>query len=114
MNNMWMIYLGLTAIFIAFFIGLGKVFKKAGYPAWMAFIPFVNYFMMTKIAGLSQWFFWLTFVPLIGFVTSGVVMLRLAQNYEKSTVFAVASVFFSFITIPIIGFDDSVYKPIDV
>ncbi len=112
-NLMWIIYALIGVIMLVLVLGLAKIFTKAGYSAWMAFIPFLNYFVMVKIAKQSQWFFWLSFLPLIGLITSGVVLMSIARNFGKGTVFAVITMFFSWITIPIMGFDDSVYKPVE-
>ena len=35
-------------------IGLWKVFTKAGQPGWMSIIPFLNFFILCKIAGSSR------------------------------------------------------------
>lgn len=51
-----------------------KLFKMAGYPAWQAWVPFVNVFVQAKITGRSPWLFLglylglpvLTYIPFIG------------------------------------------------
>ena len=52
-------------VLIAVLAGAGKVFAKAGRPAWLCLIPGYNLLVAFRIAGLSGW--WLL-LPLVGFV----------------------------------------------
>lgn len=64
----WLIIYAITVIPRA------KLFKLAGYPAWQAWVPFVNVFVQAKITGRSPWLFLglylglplLTYFPFIG------------------------------------------------
>lgn len=53
--------------------GLAGMFKKAGIPAWKAFIPFYSTWIMLKVGERPMhWFFW-QFIPVVGwFVTLGI------------------------------------------
>ena len=47
--------------------------KTSKEPAWMAWVPIANLFLMCKIASISYWFLLillLTFIPFLGFLTS--------------------------------------------
>lgn len=53
--------------------GLAKLFVKAGLPAWKAYIPFYNTWVMQEITGRPKhWVFW-QFIPVVGwFITPGI------------------------------------------
>ncbi|MBC7950160.1 MAG: signal peptidase I [Chitinophagaceae bacterium] len=53
--------------------GLAKLFVKAGVPAWKAYVPFYNTWVMQEIAGRPKhWVFW-QFIPVVGwFITPGI------------------------------------------
>lgn len=52
-------------LLIAMLAGMGKVFAKAGRPAWLCLIPGYNLLVALRIADLSGW--WLL-LPLVGLV----------------------------------------------
>ena len=53
--------------------GLSAMFKKAGIPAWKAYVPFYNTWVILKTGERPMhWFFW-QFIPIVGwFVTLGI------------------------------------------
>ncbi|MBS1566850.1 MAG: signal peptidase I, partial [Bacteroidetes bacterium] len=56
-------------------IGLYGMFRKAGVPGWKAFIPFYNTFVMLQIAERPIYWFFLQFIPVVGwFVTIGIII----------------------------------------
>ena len=40
-------------------IATWKIFKKAGEPGWKCLIPIYNYYIMYKIVGMKNWFWWM-------------------------------------------------------
>ena len=55
---------GMTAAFVVIFyiltvIATWKIFKKAGEPGWKCLIPIYNYYIMYKIVGMKNWFWWM-------------------------------------------------------
>lgn len=55
-------------------IATWKIFKKAGEPGWKCLIPIYNYYIMFKIAGMKNWFWWalaITVCTSIMFAVSG-------------------------------------------
>ena len=40
-------------------IATWKIFKKAGEPGWKCLIPIYNYYIMFKIVGMKNWFWWI-------------------------------------------------------
>jgi signal peptidase I len=53
--------------------GLAKMFQKAGVPAWKAYVPFYNTWVMQDLAKRPKhWVFW-QFIPIVGwFITPGI------------------------------------------
>lgn len=73
LQQLFVIYLiGTLLVFLPSF-GLSKLFVKAGRPAWKAFIPFYNTWVMQEIAERPKhWVFW-QFIPVVGwFITPGI------------------------------------------
>jgi signal peptidase I len=67
------IYLiGTLLVFLPSF-GLAKLFTKVGVPAWKAYVPFYNTWVMQEIAERPRhWVFW-QFIPVVGwFITPGI------------------------------------------
>lgn len=94
---------------------LSKVFTKAGRPAWAAFVPIYNGWVMFEIAGKPGWWVLSSFIPFIGpliaFVLYIIVSLELAKRFGKSSTFGIVGLWlFSVIGYAILAFDDSKYQ----
>ena len=55
---------GMIAVFVLVFyvltvIATWKIFKKAGEPGWKCLIPIYNLYIMYKIVGMKNWFWWM-------------------------------------------------------
>src|SRR6218665_912362 len=82
LKHLLVIYLiGTLYVFLPSF-GLAKLFVKAGVPAWKAYVPFYNTWIMQEITQRPKhWVFW-QFIPVVGwFITPGIFI-------EFSKVFA--------------------------
>ena len=102
-----------------------KIFKKAGKPGWIAFIPFYNTYTFFEITWEKGWVgVVMTIAPLlipedlhaikdifsiIEFVIYITTILKLAKVFGKSTGFTVGLLFLPLIFIPILAFDSSKY-----
>ncbi len=85
LQHLLVIYLiGTLLVFLPSF-GLAKLFEKVGVPAWKAYVPFYNTWVMQDIAKRPKhWVFW-QFIPVVGwFITPGIFI-------EFSKVFGVFS-----------------------
>lgn len=72
-NHLFLVYLiGTLIVFLPSF-GLAKLFVKAGVPAWKAYVPFYNTWVMQELAQRPKhWVFW-QFIPVVGwFITPGI------------------------------------------
>lgn len=94
-------------------IAFWKTFTKAGYPGWLSIIPFVNLFVLVKIAGYSAWLGILWFIPVANVVLAIIVAFRNGRAFGHGGVF---SFFLLFLLNPIgyiiTGFSSDTYtKP---
>ena len=83
LSQLFVIYLiGTLLVFLPSF-GLAKLFVKAGVPAWKAYIPFYNTWVMQEIAQRPKhWVFW-QFIPVVGwFITPG-IFIEFAKVFGK-------------------------------
>ncbi|GFO57169.1 hypothetical protein GMSM_41760 [Geomonas sp. Red276] len=90
-------------------VGMWKVFEKAGYAGWKAIIPFYNMYILMLIAGKPGWWFFLLFIPVVGFAILLLAYLSLAEKFGKSALFAVGLLFFPMLCFPGLGFDRCQY-----
>ncbi len=73
LQHLLVIYLiGTLLVFLPSF-GLAKLFTKVGVPAWKAYVPFYNTWVMQEIAKRPKhWVYW-QFIPVVGwFITPGI------------------------------------------
>ncbi len=78
-------FIQLLLVFLPSF-GLMKLFEKAGIPAWKAFIPFYNTWIMETLATRPKhWVFW-QFIPVVGwFITPG-IFIEFVKLYGKFSI----------------------------
>ncbi|MCX6155888.1 MAG: DUF5684 domain-containing protein [Candidatus Kapabacteria bacterium] len=99
----------LLSLVINYFV-YGKVFEKAGYPAYTAAIPVYKTIILLKIADFSAWMILVFLLPVINLVLLAVISIRIAKFFSKSGGFAVGLVFLPYIFFPIIGYGVAKYK----
>lgn len=106
--------LALTILTVIILIAMGKIFKKAGRPAWAAWIPFYNTWVWYELAGRPGWWMILTGIPVVGVVLLVIASLDIAKKFNKSTLFAVLGlIFFYPIGVMMLGFGNSQYSDDD-
>ena len=49
----------MVVLYVITVIATWKIFKKAGEPGWKCLIPIYNYYLMYKIVGMKNWFWWM-------------------------------------------------------
>ncbi|WP_208024601.1 DUF5684 domain-containing protein [Amycolatopsis pithecellobii] len=86
-----------------------RVFSKAGKPGWAAIVPIYNTVVLLRVAGKPGWWFLLMFIPVVNIFVVFSTYVGLAKSFGKGAGFGVASVFFPFICIPILGFGSARY-----
>ncbi len=97
-------------LYVITVIALWKVFTKAGHAGWLAIIPIVNLFVLTKIAGFSYWMGLLYLIPIVNIILHIVVALRVGKGFGKGVGFSIFLLWlFSFIGYLILGFGSDTY-----
>ena len=83
--HLFIVYLiGTLIVFLPSF-GLAKLFVKAGVPAWKAYVPFYNTWVMQEITHRPKhWVFW-QFIPVVGWFISPGIFIEFAKAYGKFT-----------------------------
>lgn len=98
-------------IIAPFFVGLYKVFEKAGRPGWEGLVPFYNLYILTiEIAKQEMLMVILMFVPFANIYSSFVVSMEVAKRFGKEQGFGIGLFLLPMIFYPLIGFSkDAVY-----
>ncbi|MBS1975285.1 MAG: S26 family signal peptidase, partial [Bacteroidetes bacterium] len=64
-------------------IGLYGMFKKAGEAGWKAFLPFYNLWVMMGIAQRPKYWFFLQFIPIVGWFIALGILIEFVKTYGK-------------------------------
>ena len=92
-------------------VALWKIFTKAGEAGWKSIIPFLNTFVLFRIAGLNPWLFLLMLIPFVNLVVWIVVSLKLGERFGKGTAWTIfLLIIFSVIGYLILGFGGDQYR----
>ena len=97
------------ALLVLLFVGMWKVFQKAGKPGWAAIIPIYNIIVLLEICGKPLWWIVLYFIPIVNFVAVVLVSIALAKRFGKGVGFGIGIALLPFIFYPILGFGDASY-----
>lgn len=65
------------------FVGLYKVFEKAGVAPWKALIPIYNFWEVGKIINRPKWWAFIMIVPGVNLIMYGVYGFHLARAFKK-------------------------------
>ena len=85
MNSHQLVIISLIALllFVLPSIGAYLLFKKADRPGWMALIPIFNTLVMLRIARRPLYWFFLQFVPIIGWFISLAIYIEFIKAFGK-------------------------------
>ncbi|WP_317174342.1 signal peptidase I [Mucilaginibacter pankratovii] len=105
--------MNLAGFFIAFFlliilpyIGLWKLFEKAGVPGWKAIIPIYDISIMLKLSGRPTWWMLLLLIPGLNFLVAIGITIDFVKSYGKLSLGQIlGGVVLSFVFFPKWGFD---------
>ncbi|WP_434994751.1 DUF5684 domain-containing protein [Arthrobacter sp. Ld5] len=101
--------LGLVIGLVIMGLALMGMFKKAGEPAWAAFVPLYNIIVLLRIAGLSPWLVILAFIPLANIVLVVLLAINLAKVFGKGVGTAVLIFFFNVIMYFVLSYGSARY-----
>ena len=68
---------------LASFFGLSKLFIKAGEKGWKGWIPFYNFYILSKILGKPWWWCLIMIVPGVNIIMYGVYGFNVARAYNR-------------------------------
>ncbi len=90
--------------FVGVHIGMAGVFRKAGIPAWQAFIPFLNGYQICVAARISPLWMVAIFVPLVNLGFLLYLGIQLSRRFGYSEWFGVLLGFSGLGLLPIVAF----------
>jgi signal peptidase I len=86
--------------------GLYKIFEKAGYKGWEAFIPIKNYLIWLKIIDKPTWWIIFLMIPFLNLIALLLMRAELANHFGKhSFTHHLAAWLLPFIYLPYLGFN---------
>jgi signal peptidase I len=65
------------------FVGMYKLFEKAGEQSFAAFIPFYNAFVVTKIIGAPRWWVILMLMPILHFFIIAGMLIEMNKSFGR-------------------------------
>lgn len=75
-------YIFIGLVLISFF-GLSKLFVKAGVEAWKGFVPFYNFYILSKLLNKPWWWCLIMVVPGVNLMMYGVYGFNVARAFNK-------------------------------
>ena len=92
-------------------IGLYKMFQKAGITEWLAFVPIVNAWQLTKIACGSGWWLLLVLIPCVGPLVYAIYLaVKIAPAFGKGIGTILLTIFVAPVAYLYLGFGDARYQ----
>ena len=118
LNVIWRLQAGIlvyslipAAIFIASY---WKLFTKANEPGWASVVPFYDRYTICKITWGNGFYFFLAWIPLVGWVFSIITMFKLATAFGKDTSWGFGLWLLGVVFLPILAFsNDTQYVGVD-
>lgn len=106
-------FLLMLPLFIVMLIAMWKIFVKAGRPGWQAIVPIYSSWVLFEIAGYPGWWALLSLVPAVNLFPAVMMIVacyKIAKLFGKSDGFAIAGIFFPYITFPILAFGSAQFQ----
>ena len=60
------VFILVIAAVVVYFVGLSKLFKKAGKPGWAAIVPIYNSWVLFEIGGQKGAYIFFSLIPFVG------------------------------------------------
>ena len=100
-----------VVIILVLIVGLWKMFAKANIPGILSIIPIVNLFFLPKVAGKPGWWGLLFFIPLVNIVVAIMVMMGIAERFNRGVGTLLGLIFLTPIFYCILGFGSAQWTP---
>ncbi len=85
-----------AVIYVVCAIFLSKLFKKAGVPSWIAWVPFYNSWKLLEIGGQQGFWAVLGIIPIVNYVSAVfmfIAMYHIGKKLGKEGAFVVLGIF---------------------
>lgn len=92
---------------------LSRIFRKAGVPAWKAWVPVYNTWTTYELGGQKGWWAILMLVPVVNFVASVflyIAMYEIGLKFGKEGYFVLWAIFLPVVWYVWLAFDQSTWK----
>lgn len=89
---------------------LGRIFKKAGLPAWKAWVPVYNNWKLFEIGDQPGWWSLVFFIPIVNVAAAVfmfIAMHKVGQKLGKEDWFVILAIFVPIVWLIWLAFDDS-------
>lgn len=103
-------FIFIVAMYVVMSIFLGKIFKKAGVPAWIAWVPVYNTWKLLQLGGQQGFWAILAFIPFVNIVSlvfMYIAMYNIGLKLGKDGAFVILAILLSPVWIIWLGVDDS-------
>jgi hypothetical protein len=116
--NVLAIFLAITFIFslvftLVYWVCMWLIFEKAGKPGWTTIIPIVNVIMWLRVCGKSGWWLLALLIPGVNVLVALWLWFSMAESFGKGALFGLGLIFFNWLFIFWLAFDESVWLPPD-
>jgi hypothetical protein len=105
-----LVFFWVVAAYVLYALAYLGIFRKAGKPAWAAFVPIYNLIVLLEVVGRPVWWIILFLIPIVNIVIFIIVMVDLSKSFGHGGGFAVGLIFLSWIFMMILGFGSSQYR----
>ena len=102
-----------TFVLIAYVIGawlLGRIFKKAGEPQWIAWVPIYNSWKLLELGGQQGFWAVLALIPFVNIIAAiflYIAMYHVGKKLGKEDWFVLFAIFLPIVWLVWLAFDDS-------
>jgi len=106
--NVVYFFLVIILFVIVPYIGLYKMFEKAGEAGWKALVPIYNFYIMIVLCGRPTWWMALMFVPIVNFFVGVGINIDFVKSFGKWRMRDIAgAILLPWIFFPKWGFDNT-------
>ncbi len=97
----------------ATYVGGWKMFEKADMPGWGILVPFYNVVLVLRMIGRPGWWLILLIIPGPNLIVAVLMDLEIAERFGKGMAFGMGLFFLPFVFLPILGYGDPRYRPVE-
>jgi len=92
---------------------IGRIFKKAGVPAWIAWVPFYNNYKLLEIGNQPGYWAIFAIIPIVNIASSVfmyIAMYHIGLKLGKSGTFVLWAIFLPIVWLVWLAFDKSIWN----